>query len=244
MAGMTLSLKGKVVLITGGTRGFGRAMVEVFSQCGAVVIYTGTSSQMKPLKGTQYWPLDLSDESSLSVFVERLRKLPRLDVLVNNAGINVIEPIDQITREHWDKIVQVNLTGAMVLMREAAILMKKKRIKGRILNISSIFGLISRAKRNAYSATKAGLIGLTHASALDLAPSGILVNALCPGFVLTDLTKSILSKKDIALLKTQIPMGRFGTEEDIARAALFLCSDFNTYITGQTLVADGGVSIQ
>ena len=244
MAAVTLDFKGKVILITGGTRGLGFAMARMFHQAGGRVICTGRARNGHLAKEFEYWPLDLSEEKSLADFIKRLKVLKCLDVLVNNAGINVVEPIDHVTRADWDKILQVNLTGAMVLMREAAGLMKRRHIKGRILNISSIFGIISRAKRNAYSASKAGLIGLTRAGALDLAADGILVNALCPGFVLTDLTKSILSKSDIAGLKKQIPMGRFGTEEEIARAALFLCSGLNTYITGQTLVADGGVSIQ
>jgi 3-oxoacyl-[acyl-carrier protein] reductase len=243
MAG--LNFKGKVVLVTGATRGLGYAMAIAFRKAGASrVICTGTAAHGKLPKGLEYWPLDLSSSSSIAIFIGRLQALKGLDVLVNNAGINKIEPIDQLNIDDWNKIIQVNLTGAMIVMKEAAKLMKKKRIHGRILNISSIYGLISRAQRNSYSASKAGLIGLTHASALDLAPHGILVNALCPGFVLTDLTKSILSKADIANIKGQIPMGRFGTEEDIANTALFLCSDLNTYITGQTLVADGGVSIQ
>ena len=240
----TLSLKGKVALITGGTRGLGKAMVDVFTRHGARVIFTGTSSSKSTAHGSKaFWPLDLSSQTSIQEFRRRLQALPRLDILINNAGINAISPIDQIREDDWQNIIQVNLTGAMVLMKEAAGLMKKNK-SGHILNVSSIFGIISKARRNAYSASKAGLIGLTRASSLDLAPHGILVNAICPGFVNTDLTKRILSAKERAGLAAQVPMGRFGSEEEIALAAAFLCSNWNTYITGQTFVVDGGFSIQ
>ena len=124
------------------------------------------------------------------------------------------------------------------------VIMKKNNKGGKILNISSIFGIVSREMRNAYSSTKAGLIGLTRASSLDLAPDNILVNALCPGFTKTDMTASILSSSDMETLCEKIPMGRFAEEIEIAKAALFLCSDMNTYMTGQTLIADGGFVIQ
>lgn len=240
----TFNFQRKIVLITGGTRGLGLAMAKTFAQAGAHVICTGTALKGRLSQNLEYWSLDLTSEDSINGFIKKLKSLKRLDIVVNNAGINVIESIDDIKDINWDKIIQVNLTGAMMVMRESSKIMKKKRISGRILNISSIYGVISRAKRNAYSASKAGLIGLTRASALDLSSHGILVNALCPGFVLTDLTKSILSKSEIAALTAQVPLGRFGREEDIAKMALFLCSDLNTYMTGQTIIVDGGFSIQ
>jgi 3-oxoacyl-[acyl-carrier protein] reductase len=111
------------------------------------------------------------------------------------------------------------------------------------LNISSIFGIVSKEKRDSYSASKTGLIGLTRAASIDLAPSSILVNALCPGFTKTDLTSSILSESDMKKLLQDVPMGRFAEPEEIAKAAVFLCSDMNTYMTGQTLIIDGGFTI-
>ena len=236
--------KGKVALVTGGTRGIGKAIVQLLTQQGCRVIYTGTKRNSPSHPATQYWPLDLADDASIAEFLKRLKKVPQIDILVNNAGINIIEPIDALDADHWEKIIKVNLTGSMLLMKEAARIMKKNKRGGRILNISSIFGLVSKAKRNAYSASKAGLIGLTRASALDLAADRIMVNALCPGFVLTDMTKHILSPKEIRVLSAEIPLGRFGREMEIAKTALFLCSDWNTYITGQTVVVDGGFMIQ
>lgn len=223
-----LSLKGKRAVVTGATRGIGLAIADLFKELGAEVVSTGTKD------------LDLDNATSIDSFLARLRKLPSIDILVNNAGVNKIAAVDEIERKDWDRILQVNLTGPMLLTREVARLMKKSKKGGRILNISSIYGVVSRAKRNAYSASKFGLIGLTKASALDLAAHGILVNALCPGFVLTDLTKSMLSPKEIKTLSNQVPLGRFGKESEIASAAAFLCSDLNTYITGQTIVIDGG----
>ncbi len=243
MAQTVFNFKGQTALVTGGTKGIGRAIAGQLAKGGAKVIITGQSAVFKAPVGYVYWPLDLSDSHSVEVFLQKVARLQRLDILVNNAGTNIVEPIDEITLEHWTKVLNVNLTGAMLVAQQAAVLMKKRK-SGRILNISSIFGLISRARRNAYSASKAGLIGLTRASALDLAGHGIMVNALCPGFVLTDLTKRILSAAEQAQLKAQIPVGRFGREEEIAQAAAFLCSSSNTYITGQAIVIDGGVSIQ
>lgn len=240
-----ISFSGKVAIVTGATKGIGKAIADMLAQGGCHVIYTGTKDKKSSShsKG-EYWTLDLSDDDSVAVFLGKVGKLKRVDILVNNAGINKIEPIDEVTDSAWERILKINLTGTMKLMRDAVKVMKKNRRGGKILNISSIFGITSREKRNSYSASKAGMIGLTRASALDLAPFNILVNALCPGFVLTNLTKSILSARDIKELSSEIPLGRFGREEEIAKAAVFLCSDLNTYITGQSVIVDGGYTIK
>ena len=221
-------LKGRKALVTGGSRGIGKAIADLMQEAGAKVIRTDTRD------------LDLGDDNSVRLFLKKMDSFGPLDILVNNAGINKISAIDRINSDDWDRIIKVNLTGAARLTTKVAQIMIARKTKGRILNISSIYGVVSRAGRAAYSASKAGLIGLTRATALDLAPRGILVNALCPGFVLTGLTRSILSAKEIKGLSGQVPLGRFGKEEEIASAALFLCSDMNTYITGQALMADGG----
>jgi 3-oxoacyl-[acyl-carrier protein] reductase len=239
-----IDFSNKVSLVTGGTRGIGRAIVKLLAYSGSKVIYTGTKdSDIDPVEGAEYWKCDFLDDKSVESFIKRLRKLDSLDIAVNNAGINIIEPIDNISESGWDSVIKVNLTGAMLIIKEVSFLMKKKG-KGKILNISSIFGIVSRVKRNAYSASKAGLIGLTRSAALDLAEYGILVNALCPGFTLTDLTMSILSENEIKELSKEVPIGRFADEEEIAKAAVFLCSDLNTYMTGQALVVDGGFVIR
>lgn len=237
---------GKVALVTGGTRGIGRRIAELMLRCGAQVIYTGTKElPEEKLKNGRYEQLDFMNDQSVSRFTERvIASASHIDILVNNAGINVNEPIDEISDENWDAIVKIDLTGAMKMMRSVARVMKKGEHEGRIVNISSIWGVISKSKRNSYSAAKTGLIGLTRAVALDLAPHGILVNALCPGFVNTELTSRMLSKEEMAQLASEVPLGRFAEVDDIARVVLFLCSKYNTYITGQAIVVDGGFTIR
>ena len=175
---MTGDFSGRTAIVTGGTRGIGKCIVRQLSQQGCDVIYTGTKKSSDPdIPGARFEQMDLSDEASISRFVQEIiAPHPGIDILVNNAGINKIEPIDEISDEDWEKILTVNLTGAMRMTRAVSKNMKKKQHGGRILNISSIFGVVSKSRRNAYSASKTGLIGLTRASALDLAPYNILVN--------------------------------------------------------------------
>lgn len=233
----------KTAVITGGTRGIGKAIVDLLIDFGCEVIYTGTKKEDKNLADKKIFiQLDFTKPASIKAFLDKIKALPKIDILINNAGINIIEPIDEVSIDNWNKVLNVNLTSAMILTKEISKKMKQNTF-GRVLNLSSIFGISSRPKRNAYSATKAGLIGLTKASALDLAPYGILVNALCPGFTSTELTTSILSQKEIDELNLQIPLGRFAETQEIAKTAVFLCSDVNTYITGQTIVVDGGYTI-
>lgn len=237
-----INIESKTAIVTGGTRGIGRAIVDLLIEHGCRVIYTGTDDkQPDNEKKAIYKQLDLSSFISLKHFIDNvIQQLPCLDILINNAGINIIESIESIKHEHWQRILNVNLTGPMMVMQESVKLMKNSQKGGKILNISSIFGVVSKAKRGAYSAAKAGLIGLTRASALDLAPYDILVNAICPGFTMTELTTSILSTSEIHRLSSEIPLGRFADVTEIAEAAVFLCSNMNTYMTGQTLVIDGG----
>lgn len=241
-----MKFKGKNAIVTGGTRGIGKAICDSLWQLGCNVIATGTSVDKKGFLVKQSWRylrLDLLDPESIKSFIKTIKKLDHIDVLINNAGINIIESIDELNKDNWDMMLQVNLTGPMLLAKEVSSVMKKRK-KGRILNVSSIWGVISKEKRDAYCATKTGLIGLTRAMALDLASYNILVNALCPGFTMTELTKSILSKSEIDSLSAQVPLGRFACVKDIAKVAVFLCSDLNTYITGQTIVVDGGFTIR
>lgn len=239
-----LSFKGQTVLITGATQGFGLEMAKTFVAAGAKVIGTGRNVIKAPrIKGVMWWSLDLSDAASIENVEKKIKAHGRIDVLINNAGINIIEEIYRIDLSHWEDVIKVNLTGTMRMMRIVSEIMISRRIKGRILNISSIYGHIARSQRNAYCASKAGVIGLTRASALDLAKHGILVNALCPGFVLTALTKRILSSADQKKILTTIPLGRFGLCQDVASWALWMCSSMNQYATGQAIIVDGGVSI-
>jgi 3-oxoacyl-[acyl-carrier protein] reductase len=246
---LDLNLKERTVLITGGTRGIGAAIADIFAQAGANVIITGTSNESlqkkvadlktKATGSVSGWVADLKKQESLDETCERIRSLNGLDVLVNNAGINRIHPIDEISTEDLDEISALNLRAPTILTRTAAPLMKQQRY-GRILNIASIWSVITKPGRAMYTSSKFGLIGLTKASAVDLAPYNILVNALSPGFTMTDLTRSTLSEEEQKKIAQQVPMKRFAETVEMARVALFLCSDMNTYITGQNIVVDGG----
>ena len=182
---------------------------------------------------------DLSKDKSVKQFLNKVETIDKVDVLVNNAGVNKIGSIEEIEKEHWDFINNVNLRGPFLLTKVISDKMKKQG-QGRIINISSVFGVVSKSKRASYSATKWGLIGLTKAVALDLAPFNILVNAVSPGFIDTDLTRQILGDKGMEKIKDEIPKLRFGKVEEIAKVVLFLASDHNTYITGQNIIVDGG----
>lgn len=243
---MELNFKGKTALVTGATRGIGQHIAGELQRLGAELILTGTeASQIERLNKTsqgrhiKYLQLDFLDDSSVAKFLESIRQYKRINVCINNAGINRINYLTDFPLEDWDKIIKVNLSGPFIISKEVAKIMQKNRY-GRIVNIASIFGVITREKRSAYTAAKSGLIGLTKTTALELAPYNILVNSLSPGFILTDLTKRMLTEKEREELKAAIPLGRLGMPQDVCGPALFLASDLNSYITGQNLIVDGG----
>ena len=168
-----------------------------------------------------------------------VNELDKVDVLINNAGVNKIDTISEISVEDWDWINTVNLKGPFLLTQAVSESMKLQE-SGKIINIASILGVVSKEKRATYSSTKWGLIGFTKAVALDLAPFNVLVNSVSPGFVDTDLTRRILGPENIKKLVETIPQKRLGKTDEIAKVVLFICSDLNTYITGQNIVVDGG----
>ena len=245
---MKISFKNKVVLVTGATRGIGKQIAEDFAKLDAELILTGThQDQVDSLnakngkKGSKrkYYCVDFSDQESLDGFLEALKAYKRIDICVNNAGINRLNYMDEARMEDWDDMMNVNLRAPYMLIRQISTLMKKNRY-GRIVNISSIFGVVSREKRSVYTTTKYGLRGMTVTAALELAKYNVLVNAVSPGFIRTDMTAKNLSKKEQEHLIREIPMRRLGTPEDISRAVLFLASPYNSYMTGQNIVVDGG----
>jgi 3-oxoacyl-[acyl-carrier protein] reductase len=245
---MHIDFENKTVVVTGGTRGIGAATVEAFLESGARVYATGTDLQVlnelnesakSKTKPVEYLYLDFTLPDSVSECLGILSKLDRIDVLVNNAGVNKINPIDEIAEEDWDWINAVNLRGPFLITKMFAKKMKEQK-SGRIVNISSIFGVVSKEKRAAYSTTKWGLIGLTKAIALDLAPDNILVNVVSPGFVDTELTRRVLGEEGIDELVGKIPQLRLANCKEIAKTVLFLASEHNTYITGQNIIVDGG----
>lgn len=239
-----MNFKDKTIIVTGGTRGIGKAIAQMVVSRGGKVIITGTKEKVDDLpENFIYQHLDFLKDETIEKFIGYIDSLGRVDVLVNNAGINIIESIDELKTESWNKIMQVNLTGPMLLMRAVSRIMKKQK-SGHILNISSIWGVIAKEKRGAYASSKTGIKGLTRAASLDLAPYNILVNALSPGFTMTELTQSTLSQQEIEELAEQVPMKRFADVGEMASVAVFLCSELNTYLTGQTIIVDGGFVIQ
>lgn len=215
----------RTALITGASRGIGAAIAARLQREGIRVL--------SPLSKE----LDLSSSVCIDHYLSTLTQ--PVDILVNNAGINRLASIDEISSSDFEAVFQINLLGHFRLTQGLVKGMKTRRY-GRILNISSIWSLVSRERRIAYSATKAAINGLTRAQALELAPHNILVNALAPGYVNTDLTKKNNSSAELEAIATQIPLGRLAEPSEIAECVSFLCSAKNSYITGQVIVIDGG----
>lgn len=236
---MNFSFKDKHVLITGGTRGIGKAIAEEFQALDANVTITGTSANYQG--GFAYKQLDLLDDQSMEGFVSWL-STQTIDVLINNAGINKVLENTETENSDFDMLLDVNLKGPYILCREVSKTMKSKGY-GRIVNISSIWSTITRAKRSLYSASKFGLVGLTKTLAVELAEHNVLVNSVAPGFTLTELTKETNTAEELNNLAQIIPIKRLASPTEIANLVLFLSSDKNTYLTGQNVVIDGGYTI-
>lgn len=213
-------------LVTGGSRGIGKRIAEQLEREGCQV-YAPTREE-----------LDLSDEESIKVFVER-HKEEKYDIIVNNAGINDINDIENVTDEEIERAMQINLLAPLKLLR-AFVPGMKERQYGRIVNIGSIWGIVSKKGRTVYSITKHGIHGLTKTLAVELAEYNILVNTICPGFTLTELTKKNNTSEQIAAISQEIPMKRMAEPQEIADAVCYLVSERNTYLTGQLIAVDGG----
>lgn len=243
---MILDYNSKTVLITGGTRGIGRAIAEVFENAGADLILTGTNPQIidglnekNSNKKRRYLSLDFSDNESLSDFLKIINGIDKIDVLVNNAGINIINDFLETKDTDFQKLVDINLKGPYQLSKLVANKMKLNKY-GRIINICSIWSKITRPKRSLYTMTKNGLHGLTQTMAIELAKYNIMVNSLSPGFTLTELTKETNTKEELKSIANMIPIGRMAEPYEIANVVLFLASEQNSYLTGQNIVVDGG----
>lgn len=213
-------------LITGGSRGIGKKIVEQLEREGHVV-YAPTRAE-----------LDLSDENSVKLFLEQ-HKEEQYDIIVNNAGINDINDIENITDEEIERAMQINLLTPLKILRAFVPTMKQNQY-GRIVNIGSIWGIVSKRGRTVYSITKHGIHGLTKTLAVELAEDGILVNTVCPGFTLTELTKKNNTPEQIQEISQEIPMKRMAEPEEIADAVCYLVSERNSYLTGQLIAVDGG----
>jgi len=241
---MNINLANKTLLITGGLGDFGKVIVKKFLSYNAKVIITTTKNiKEKKSKKLDIFQLNFNDKKSLFLFEEKLKKINKIDYLINNAGINILNEIYNIKKNDLENIINVNLVGPIWLTKLISTKMKKNKF-GRIINISSIYGSVSKEKRSLYSSSKFGLNGLTKSAALDLAKFNILVNSISPGIFDTKLTRQVLKKKGINKVKKDIPLGKIGDPKMIANLCLFLCSDFNNYITGQNIIIDGGYTSQ
>jgi 3-oxoacyl-[acyl-carrier protein] reductase len=217
------------VLLTGGSRGIGRTIAELLRAEGHEV-RTPTREEM-----------DLASPASVQAYMSQLTWRP--DILINNGGLNKINALDVLPLDDWQAVMNVNLTAPFLLIQAVAGAMKERRW-GRIVNISSCYSLVSRPGRMAYTASKSGLNGLTQSAAIELAPYNILVNAICPGFVETDMTRQNNNPAQIAALLAQVPLGRLAQPYEIAALVAFLVSERNTYLTGQSIPIDGGFLCQ
>jgi 3-oxoacyl-[acyl-carrier protein] reductase len=242
---MNINFENKTAIITGATQGIGYSIASLLSKENCRVIYTGRSAEpQSSIAGAEYVRLDLSDELSIENFLYTVRgNVTTLDILINNAGIQIPGTVEEFNLNDWNQVMAVNLTGPIQLIHGLLPLMKKKQ-RSHILNISSIAGIISKSGQASYSATKSGLIGLTKSMALDLAENNILINALCPGTTNTSMVQQVLSENKKEKIIRGIPLGRLADPIEIANCAAFLVSDLNTYITGQSIIIDGGYTIQ
>ena len=243
---MRIDLSGKVALVTGSTRGIGRAIAETLAGAGARVAIVGRelaraeSVAAEIGQGAKGFACDVSDTAQVSTLVSDVETaFGTLDILVNNAGLTKDNVIVRLKDEDWDAVIDANLRGAFATIRAASRGMMKRR-SGRIINISSVVGVIGNRGQANYAASKAGLIGLTKSVAKELASRNILCNAVAPGFIATDMTAALGDDQRKAL-EGQIPLERLGSPADIASAVAFLASDHAGYITGQVLVVDGGM---
>ena len=252
---MKVELDGKVALVTGSAQGIGQAIADTLARNGARVVYSDLDADRAAAAshaggGCLGFALDVGQPDSVVAGVARvLQEFGRVDILINNAGIGVPaaerKTIDEYSLEAWDALLRIDLTGLFLMSREASRAMKTQK-SGRIINIASVLGLVPARLQSAYIAAKAGVVNLTKSMALELAPHGVLVNAVAPGSTQTQGWQTWIrdagsEAQDLhAKLMSHIPLGRPGTTQEIADAVLFLAASESSYITGHVLTVDGG----
>lgn len=245
-------MKDKVVVVTGGGKGIGKAICLAFAQKGAtVVVNYANSAQQAQQTVTACLALgakavafqaDVSQSADCEALIKQtMEQFGRIDVLVNNAGITRDNLLMRMTEQDFDAVIETNLKGTFLCTKAVTRIMLKQRC-GRIINISSVVGIGGNAGQANYAAAKAGVIGLTKSAAKELASRNITVNAVAPGFIKSDMT-AVLPEQTVESIKAEIPSGKLGEAEDIAQAVVFLADDKAGYITGQVLCVDGGMSM-
>lgn len=244
----------KTVLVTGGSRGIGKAIVYAFANAGYNVILNYNQSEqsareivkdLEDCKGiVEMYKADVSNREEVDAMVEYVaHEFENIDVVVNNAGVSHVGLFQDIEEEDWKRVIDVNLTGVFNVTQSALRQDMLNKKNGTIINISSIWGITGASCEVAYSASKAGVVGFTKGLAKELAPSNITVNTIAPGAIATDMIYKEYSEKDIEEIEKNIPMGRLGTPIEIANLALYLASDNARYITGQVISPNGGMVI-
>jgi 3-oxoacyl-[acyl-carrier protein] reductase len=249
---VSFSLEGKVALVTGGSQGIGESIANALGAAGAHVVVAARGEEKAAVVAraivaaggkAEALRLDVGDPASVSAaFKAVIEKHGKLDVLVNNAGITSDGLILRMSKESWDKVIATDLTGVFLCAQEAAKVMLKKRIPGRIVNITSVVGLMGNPGQTNYAAAKAGVVGFTKALAREIGSRGITVNAVAPGYIETSMTDGMNEDQKKALIG-QIVLGRLGTAVDVAGAVLYLASDAAAYVTGTCLNVSGGLYI-
>ena len=232
---MKIDFKNQNILITGGTKGIGKKLVEDFTSLGGNVWFSGRDESIKHEK---YFCVDFQDHNNFNCFLKEISNI-EFDVVINNAGTNKIGNIELYKIEDYEKILNLNLISCFKIIKSVVPKMIKKKY-GRIINITSISSEISMPLRSAYCSSKFGLLGLTKASAVELAKHNILINGVGPGVTKTELTVDVLGHKKMEEIAKNVPIGRLGTVEDISNTVIFMSSKKNTYILGQNIIVDGG----
>jgi 3-oxoacyl-[acyl-carrier protein] reductase len=241
-----INLENKVALVTGGTRGIGRSIAEQLLKAGARVLATGTDeakiqkmndeNQNSSLK---YLTLNLKDSKNAEKFINEVVEKYNIDILINNAGVNVVSEAIAIDNDDFIEIQKINVHGPFLLATAFGAKMIEKKW-GRIVNVASIWSIVTRSGRLSYSTSKMALLGLNKTLAVEWAKHNVLVNCVSPGFTLTELTATTNTKEELKIIEKTIPQNRLALPEEIAKCVLFLSSDLNTYITGQNIAIDGG----
>jgi len=249
-----MRLNGKVALVTGASKGLGKAIAVALADAGARLALVSrdgsllalTAEEIRSKGGTaEIFPADVSGEEQVRDLERRVvDRFGHVQILINNAGINIRKPVTEFTLEEWNRVLHTNLTSAFLVCRSLIPHMKGQGY-GRIINMTSMMSHVALPHRTAYAASKAGLLGFTRALALELAPEGITVNGISPGPCATEINKPLIESPELTrFFLSRIPVGRWGLPEEIARLAVYLCSEESAFITGTDIVIDGGWSAQ